>query len=82
MHKNIKRLNKKTHKKFENDFEIKNIVKHATCQCVLYILTSVWSPQHPNADRNNAENDYFDQRLECAAPKRLAKYTTNVSPLK
>ena len=41
MHKNIKRLNIKTHKKFENDFEIKNIVKHATCQCVLYISTSV-----------------------------------------
>ena len=24
----------------------------------------------------NAENDYFDQRLECAAPKRWSKYTT------
>ena len=24
----------------------------------------------------NAENDYFDQRLECAAPKRWLKYTT------
>ena len=26
--------------------------------------------------RKNAENDYFDQRLECAAPKRWSKYTT------
>ena len=26
----------------------------------------------------NAENDYFDQRLECAAPKRWSKYTTDV----
>ena len=25
---------------------------------------------------NNAENGHFDQRLECAAPKRLSKYTT------
>ena len=25
-----------------------------------------------------AENDYFDQRLECAAPKRWSKYTTIV----
>ena len=24
----------------------------------------------------NAENDYFDQLLECAAPKRRSKYTT------
>ena len=24
----------------------------------------------------NAENDYFDQRLEWAAPKRWSKYTT------
>ena len=24
----------------------------------------------------NAENDYFDQRLACAAPKRWSKYTT------
>ena len=24
----------------------------------------------------NAENDYFDQRLGCAAPKRWWKYTT------
>ena len=24
----------------------------------------------------NAENDYFDQGLECAAPKRWSKYTT------
>ena len=24
----------------------------------------------------NAENDYFDQSLECAAPKRWSKYTT------
>ena len=26
--------------------------------------------------KNNAENDYFDQRLECALPKRWSKYTT------
>ena len=25
----------------------------------------------------NAENDYFDQRLECAATKRWSKYTTS-----
>ena len=24
----------------------------------------------------NTENDYFNQRLECAAPKRWSKYTT------
>ena len=24
----------------------------------------------------NIENDYFEQRLECAAPKRWSKYTT------
>ena len=24
----------------------------------------------------NAENDFFNQRLECAAPKRWSKYTT------
>ena len=33
----------------------------------------------------NAENDYFDQRLECAAPKRWSKYTTflrsNLKPI-
>ena len=30
----------------------------------------------------NAENDYIDQHLECAAPKRLSKYTTlNVTNL-
>ena len=26
----------------------------------------------------NAENDYFDQRLECAATKRWSKYTTYI----
>ena len=26
--------------------------------------------------RKNSENDYFDQHLECAAPKRWSKYTT------
>ena len=26
----------------------------------------------------NAENDYFGQRLECAAPKSWSKYTTHV----
>ena len=26
----------------------------------------------------NAENDYFDQRLGCAAPKRWSKYTTHI----
>ena len=26
----------------------------------------------------NAKNDYFDQRLECAKPKRWSKYTTHV----
>ena len=26
--------------------------------------------------KNNTENDYFDQRLECAAPKRWLKYIT------
>ena len=26
----------------------------------------------------NAENDYFDQHLECAAPKRWSKNTTMV----
>ena len=25
----------------------------------------------------SAENDYFDQRLGCAAPKRWSKYTTD-----
>ena len=27
----------------------------------------------------NAENDYFDQLLECAAPKRWWKYTTDIA---
>ena len=26
----------------------------------------------------NAENDYFNQHLECAAPKRWSKYTTYI----
>ena len=26
-----------------------------------------------------AENDYFDQRLECEAPKRWSKYTTSIT---
>ena len=26
----------------------------------------------------NAENGHFDQQLECAAPKRWSKYTTNM----
>ena len=30
----------------------------------------------------NAENDYFDQCLECAAPKRWSKYTTHDPPAK
>ena len=29
----------------------------------------------------NAENDYLDQRLEFAAPKRWSKYTTHAFPL-
>ena len=29
----------------------------------------------------NTENDNFDQRLECAAPKRWSKYTTVVLQL-
>ena len=29
----------------------------------------------------NAENDYFDQRLACAAPKGWSKYTTLCHPL-
>ena len=29
----------------------------------------------------NTENAYFDQRLECAAPKRKSKYTTNLAGL-
>ena len=28
----------------------------------------------------NAENDYFNQHLECAVPKRWSKYTTSVGP--
>ena len=27
----------------------------------------------------NAEYDYFDQRLECAVPKRWSKYTTDIT---
>ena len=29
----------------------------------------------------NAENDYFDHRLDCAAPKRWSKYLTNMPML-
>ena len=28
----------------------------------------------------NTENDYFNQRLECAAPKRWSKFTTLLTP--
>ena len=30
--------------------------------------------------KKNAEKDDFDQRLECAAPKRWSKYTTVRAP--
>ena len=49
--------------------------------------TSVWVQTQKNVFfaanfllfcRKNAENDYFDQRLECAAPKRWSIYTTNL----
>ena len=36
--------------------------------------TEKWSKSFPLSLR--AENDNFDQRLECAAPKRWSKYTT------
>ena len=39
------------------------------------ILTRVSTFFHRNTT-NNAENNYFDQRLECAAPKRWSKCTT------
>ena len=29
----------------------------------------------------NAENDYFDQHLDCAAPKRWSKYTSPTTPI-
>ena len=33
-------------------------------------------------EKKNAENDYIDQRLGCAAPKHWSKYTTeeNLNP--
>ena len=52
---------------------------------LLYISTGVWVLGTPSAGRNshfqlfcskNAENDYFDQRLEFTAPKHWSKYTT------
>ena len=30
----------------------------------------------------SAENDYFDKRMGCAAPKRWSKYTTNILALR
>ena len=35
--------------------------------CIKFLLFAI----------KNAENDYFSRRLECAAPKRWSKYTTN-----
>ena len=36
-----------------------------------------YSQKNELFSKNNAENDCFDQRLECAAPKRWSKNTTN-----
>ena len=49
-----------------------NLKKHVFCKLLLQISCFL-----KLFCSKNAENDYFDQRLECAAPKRWSKYTTN-----
>ena len=70
--------------------QLEHVVAH-----IQLISTSEWRAEHQFAGRNtqhlllflaflqkkNAENDYFDQRLECAAPKRWWKYTTNIKTI-
>ena len=48
-----------------------NFKKHVFCKILLQIscFFKLFSTK-------NAENDYFDQRLESAAPKRWSKYAT------
>ena len=48
-----------------------NLKKRVFCKNLLKISCSSSFLQ------KTAENDYFDQRLECAAPKRWSKYTTH-----
>ena len=45
-----------------------NLKKHVFCKILLQISCFF--------STKNAENGYFDQRLECAAPKCWSKYTT------
>ena len=48
-----------------------NLKKHVFCKNLLqiYCFFKLFCTK-------NAENDYFDQRLECTAPKCWSKYTT------
>ena len=48
-----------------------NLKKCIFCKNLLQISCFFWL-----FTVKNAENDYFDQPLECAAPKRWSKYTT------
>ena len=50
-----------------------NLNKHVFCNFLLQISCFFLL-----FNTKNAENDYFDQRLECAAPKCWSKYTTAV----
>ena len=44
-----------------------------------FLPVKIHNPNNAGFSLSSAENDYFDQRLECAAPKRWLKYTTVVA---
>ena len=43
-----------------------------------YFALKLYIQQEKDIFTKNAENDYFNQRLGCAAPKRWLKYTTDI----
>ena len=42
---------------------------------IVIIIHGSWTLK---LSEKNTKNDYFDQRLGCAAPKRWSKYTTRI----
>ena len=48
------------------------VITVITCVVIINILYLAFL-------QKNTENDYFNQCLECAAPKRWSKYTTHVT---
>ena len=63
-------------------FELELEIKPWTNQYMLYILTSAWVLHTPNAGRNihfQLFLGYFDQHLDCAAPKCWSKSTINTA---